>query len=399
MKQKTKDLYERLGANERDLIDKISSHALKSIAVRLIRLKLKLQWKGWLQYLIPVPMLLVVWLIWLIVYLLGGGYLGMVFAIIGSLLLAKVLFDIITVKFLIRFPESRPKRQDDMHIFDLMRSRHSCRSYQKGKLSESDHKELMESVNKHLAEPKFSSEEIRLEYISTPIRVWPVVNATEFLVAIAPKEYNKLAVMDVGRTLQKVVIDATRMGLATCWIGPGADHKSIIPQLGERFNAETDHIICICAIGYPSRYTPLFIRIFSKRMRSRLPIDSLFFTTHAMDQSIDPTQAPYKAFQRTYEACQWGPSSYNGQTTRAVVLTNKEKFSRIDFFSTTTSRYYATVASGIWCANWEMGCEALGIDGEFRRLSEAELELTDVQKNAGVPVYNISWEERKGGPT
>ena len=29
---------------------------------------------------------------------------------------------------------------------------------------------------------------------------------------------------------------ATRMGLATCWIGPGADHKSIVTKMGSRFD-------------------------------------------------------------------------------------------------------------------------------------------------------------------
>lgn len=33
---------------------------------------------------------------------------------------------------------------------------------------------------------------------------------------------------------------ATRMGLATCWIGPGADQSSVQQKLGPRFNEEMD---------------------------------------------------------------------------------------------------------------------------------------------------------------
>lgn len=40
------------------------------------------------------------------------------------------------------------------------------------------------------------------------------------------------------------------MGLATCWIGPGADHESITLKLGQRFDKERDHIICVCAVGH-----------------------------------------------------------------------------------------------------------------------------------------------------
>ena len=26
------------------------------------------------------------------------------------------------------------------------------------------------------------------------------------------------------------------MGVATCWIGPGADHKSVVAKMGNRFD-------------------------------------------------------------------------------------------------------------------------------------------------------------------
>ncbi len=389
--KKTQDIYSKLGANEKAIIDKIRNNTLKRIFIEIIGLKLKLQWKGWLQYLIPIPILLGLLLIAFIAYLLGAKYLYYGFAILAMLLSIRVIFDIVTVKYKIRFPESKPKRRDNQTIFDLMRLRHSCRSYQIKKLTEEDFNELMGSVKKQLAEPSFSQKKIRFEYISTPIRVWPVVNATEFLVAIAPKEYNRLAVMDVGRKLQKVVIDATRMGLGTCWIGPGADHKSITSQLGKKFDPEKDNIICVCAIGYESKYIPIFIKIFSTRMRKRLPVEALFFSDYKMNESIDIHHHPYNIFQRTYESCQYAPSSYNGQTTRAVVVSNENTVQRIDFFAVTTSRYYAAVASGIWCANWEMGCEELEIEGKFKKLGADEIDLTMEQRQKDVPVYDMSW--------
>ena len=389
MGNKTQKIYSKFGANERAIVDKIGNDSIRNIIIRMVGAKLKLQWTGWLQYLIPLPVLLILFVLGLIVYLLGGIYAAIIISAIGTLLLTKILFDIVTVKFKIRFPESRPKRNDDMNIFELMRSRESCRSYQTKKLSKPDYNELMESVHKHLAAPKFSAEEIRFEYISVPIRVWPVVNATEFLVAIAPKEYNRLAVMDIGRTLQNIVIDAARMGIASCWIGPGADHKSITSKLGERFNPDKDNIICTSAIGYKSIYKPLFISIFSKKMRSRLPVNSLFFDSYEMNQSIDINEEQYKSFGRTFEACQWAPSSYNGQTTRAIVVSNNNEINRIDFLASTSSRYYAAVASGIWCANWAMGCDELHIDGVFTKLNDIKINST------GIPAYDMSWVLKK----
>ena len=40
---------------------------------------------------------------------------------------------------------------------------------------------------------------------------------------------------------------ATRMGLATCWIGPGADHKSIVAKMGSRFDEAGNAGRCDCA--------------------------------------------------------------------------------------------------------------------------------------------------------
>ena len=53
------------------------------------------------------------------------------------------------------------------------------------------------------------------------------MNALDFFVAVGPAKYDRTSAIDVGHNLQAVVLHATRMGLATCWIGPGADHDSI----------------------------------------------------------------------------------------------------------------------------------------------------------------------------
>jgi len=384
-------IYSKLGSNEKAIVDKIKSAAIKNIVINIIGIKLKLQWTGWLQYLMPVPIILGILIISMILYFVGITYFAFGFFIIGTILFLKAFFDIITIKFKFRFPETKPKSLENENIFELLKLRHSCRSYQLKKLTKNDLNKLMKSIEKYLKEPKFSSEPIRIEYISATINVWPVVNATEFLVAIAPKEYNRLSVMDVGSTLQKIVIDATRIGIGTCWIGPGADHKSITQQLGDRFNLERENIICICAVGYESKYTPIFIKIFNNRMRRRLPIKSLFFSNYKMNKSIEVSQGPYNNFKRILEGCQWAPSSYNGQTTRGIISIENSKITHIDFLAVTQSRYYAAVASGIWCANWEMGCNALNIKGHFERLEKVEIDLKKEKNEVGFPVYDMSW--------
>jgi len=381
--------HQNITPNEQAIIDKVRNPVLRKRFENLWRIKLRLQFTGWLQYIPPTMIILVVFLIAGITYLLGGALAAKGISVVGYVLLTVHVFDLVTVKFRIRPPERLPKRRDDMDLFNLMRARRSTRSFQTRKLTSSDYDELMESVKRHSEATRFGKSPVRFEYAAAPLTVWPTVNASEFLVAIAPKQYDRLAIMDVGRSLQRIVMDATRMGLGTCWIGPGADHKSIKQQLGDRFNPNEDHIICVCAVGYKSLFIPMFIRVFNAQFRRRLPLSSLFFTDSKMTEPLNTEAQPFNRFERNFEICQWAPSSYNGQTTRCVAVSNPNGMARFDFYSVIESRYYAPVAAGIWCANWEMGCEYLGIHGHFDVLSNKERgaqEMTDE-----LPRYEISW--------
>jgi nitroreductase len=378
------DEMKGLGANERALLESIRWAPLRRLAVRIVRLKMRLQFTGWLQYLVPAPFLLLLLLLGAASWLLGACWLGVIFLVPAGLLALIVAFDVVTIRWRIRLPERRPPRLDHLHTFDLLRSRSSCRSFQTRSMSDTDREALLAAVAAQLAVPTIGETTPRLEYLAAPLTIWPVVNASEFLVAIVPKAYDRTAIIDVGRTLQRVVMDATRMGLGTCWIGPGADQKSVVAQLGDRFDPDADHIICVCAVGYRSSYVPLFIRLFNRQTSThRLALSELFFSDAALEHPIDTTAPPYDGFGRTFEACRWSPSSYNGQTTRAVVETGLGgDASAVRFLAVTASRYYAPVALGIWCANWELGCEALGEHGVFERVTSDEDDL---------PRHDVTW--------
>ena len=392
-RQNSDDFMRGLGANEKAILERIPLLFLRKIAAGIVRAKMRVQFTGWLQYLLPMIFVLLFFFVGGVALLLNVQLLAIPFLLLGSLIFIIAIFDIVTCKFRVRFPERLPNRNDHIDLFDLMRLRRSCRSFQTRKMTDADHNELMESVRIHTQESKIGQSPVRFDYISAPLTVWPTVNATEFLVAIAPKEYDRVAVVDVGRILQKIVMDATRMGLGTCWIGPGADHVSIVQNLGDRFDSEEDQIICVCAVGYRSNYyIPIFLRIFNAQFKRRLPLSELFFTNADFEQPLDIDSAPFNLFGRTYEICQWAPSSYNGQTTRCVanVAENRELKS-FDFYASTASRYYAPVALGIWCANWELGCETLSIQGHFSVLTAEERRTDNEKTRPLLPRYDVSW--------
>jgi nitroreductase len=368
----------------------------------IMRLKVRLQFTGWLQYLPVAVLALVFLLVAAISWFLDFLSLAYLFGFVAAFLIMALIFDLLTVKFHLHPREQRAKRNDDLDVFDLMRARRSCRSFQSRKLTSADLNEFTETVRRHNEPPNCSTignAPIRFEYVSAPLTVWPAVGASEFLVAIAPSEYNRLAVVDVGRSLQKIVIDATRMGLATCWIGPGADQASIVQHLGDRFNPHEDHVICVCAIGYKSWYKPLFLRFILGLQRRRLPLSSLFFADSSFTEPLNVEAPPFRDFGRNYEVCQWSPSAFNAQPTRCVAVTEPNKLKeagneedesrlvRFDFYAATDSHYYAPVALGIWCANWELGCEALGVPGHFAVLPADEMDVGRPQ----LPRYDVSW--------
>ncbi len=351
-------------------------------------LKARLQWTGWLQYTPNLVAATLVLLLAGIAALIGIApkFTAWPLLIISLLLYGNALFDVATVRFGWHPAEKLPVARDGMDAFDLARARKSCRSFQKRKLSDA-HRDRLIALAERAAQPEacIGNAPIRFEYLNAPLTVWPTVGAREFLVAIAPREYHELAVVDIGRSLQKVVLEATRMDVATCWIGPGADPSSIAENLGPRFDATRDHVICVCAIGYKSRYIPLSVRFMTRSMSDRKAMSELFFADTGFSKPLDPAVAPYAEFGRSYEICQWSPSSYNGQTSRAVALVEHGEVSRVDFCAATKSRYYAMVALGIWIANWEWGCEALGIDGKVEVLS------TEGENRPELPRYVASW--------
>jgi len=361
----------------------------------LWKLKVHLQFSGWLQYIIHAIWVLIMLIIagigWLIGYwpvLLFWVPLG-----IAGLLSIALVGTILVVKYGMHPAERIPADKNDLDAFDLMRARHSCRSFQSRNLTAEHHAELMEAVKLYSQQNQLLGQQpVRFEYIPASLTVWPVVGAHEFLVAIAPREYNRLSIIDVGRSLQKIVLHATRIGLATCWIGPGADQKSIVQHLDGKFDPTKDHVICVCAIGYESIFKPLLIRLAQILQHKRLPLSELFFTDPSCKLALETNSAPFNEYGRCYEACQWSPSSYNGQTTRCAATTgrveNQDKLIRFDFFTATSSRYYAAVALGIWCANWETGCAALNKTGHFEVLSPNERDYEEISE---LPSYNISW--------
>ncbi len=86
--------------------------------------------------------------------------------------------------------------------------------------------------------------------------------------------------------------------------------------------------------------------------------------------------------------------SANEQQEFFAAMSNRHgagKLKRLDFYTTTESRYYAAIAVGIWCANWELGCEAQGIQGHFSVLTAEDRGIYSEKAHPQLPRYDVSW--------
>lgn len=352
----------------------------------LWKLKLRLQHTGWLQYALPFFWAFFSLMLATIEYIaFGSSRVGLTLALI---FLGLGTFDIATCKYNLRPLESIPPSQDHWTRIETMLKRHSCRSFQTRKLTQAHKSEILD-VAQVCLHKKIFAKDIRLEFIDTPIKVWPAVNCQEFLVAIAPAQYSKQAIWDLGKSLEHTVLHATRMGLGTLWVGPGADHESIVQALGDkRFDPQRDHIICVCALGYPSAFAPTMIRLMSKvTSTKRLALEKLVMGGPQCQQPLEDA-AIYEKLKPAFEAVRWSPSSYNAQTTRcSASVTDKGFLEKVDFYRSLPSKYYATVALGVWMAHWEEACKELGFEGKF------EIDKTRIAEDEGMfpPIYDISW--------
>ena len=116
---KNNDYMHGLSANERAIIERIPILPLRKFVAGMVRAKMRVQFTGWLQYLLPVIFILILALLAGVSLLLKISFLVSIFSTLGGLILLIALFDLVTVKFKIRFPERLPQRNDDLDLFDL----------------------------------------------------------------------------------------------------------------------------------------------------------------------------------------------------------------------------------------------------------------------------------------
>jgi len=197
-----------------------------------------------------------------------------------------------------------------------------------------------------------------------------VQNAPHLLVGVLPEE-SDMARLDLGYVLEQVVLEATRLGLGTCWVTGSYDAR----RAGEAVGLTPGEVVAaVCALGYPAR--DRWGRFHSRTVRylagghRRKPLTEIVFSDRWGEpwspDSADPTLVAI------LEHARLAPSANNRQPWRFIV--------RPDYVTLALVRP-APIDGGIVMAHFALASAALRRDGRW----EVRLGDDTLARECGLP--------------
>ena len=201
---------------------------------------------------------------------------------------------------------------------DLIERRYSCRSFEEQPLQASDRDRLADFLAGLVTGPLVNRARFRLVAATAGDReslqglgtYGFVKGAAGFIIGASPADESGLE--DFGYLLERAVLEATDLGLGTCWLG-GSFTKS---SFARKINARGNEIVpAVVAVGYPaqgSRENWVRKRAGGER---RLPREQLFFEG-TLRRPLDMADAG--SYAEALEAVRWAPSASNKQPWRLV---------------------------------------------------------------------------------
>lgn len=279
---------------------------------------------------------------------------------------------------------------------DLIRRRYSVRRYQNIPIAAQVQAELQARLDALQAGPLGSPLRFRLiaaaENDSQSLRGLGsygfIKNPTGFIVGAVQK--TQCAIEDFGYAMEQAVLEATDLGLDTCWLGGTFTQSSFARRIGKRAN---ELIPAVTATGCAEE------GVRERRVAhtdNRLPWESLFFD-EKFGQPLARDAQGAAQYADALEMLRLGPSAQNRQPWRVV-----REGVRWHFYCQRDPGYgkgtlvfallgladLQRVDVGIAMCHFELTARAQGLDGAWVN-ADPNLPLPD--RNTG---YIISWQEK-----
>jgi nitroreductase len=180
------------------------------------------------------------------------------------------------------------------------------------------------------------------------------IRNARYVVAGAVLRGDAAARLDYGYCLEWIVLELTRIGLGTCWLG-AFDRAKLAQRLGPR----ADEVVpAIVVLGDPEGHKRVVERLIKLAARSggRKSWDALFYEASS-ERPLAPAEAG--AYRACLECLRLAPSSRNAQPWRVYA---DPAAGRFDFYS----QGAAYVDLGIAMLHFEVAAVELGLGGQWR---------------------------------
>lgn len=280
-------------------------------------------------------------------------------------------------------------------IIPTIRQRYSCRTYTKASLAPETRRALSDFCAAQQVGPSgnrarftlISAEEEDRAALKGLGTYGFIRNPTGFLLGAV--EAGPYALEDFGYLLERMVLEATALGLGTCWLG-GSFTKS---RFAEKLALREDELLpAVVSVGYPADKRALIDRVVRSAARGdqRLPWEQLFF---AGDFATPLPREAAGAYAEPLELVRLGPSASNKQPWRIVrgdaawhfYLAHTPGYGRS--MRMVTAIDLQRVDMGIAQCHFALVAEALGLPGRWT-VHPPKLELPDA-----LTEYSMSWME------
>ena len=278
---------------------------------------------------------------------------------------------------------------------DVIKKRISCRTYKNCPLQDSDRQKLKDFLLATVGGPFGNKMRFQIvdlaakeqDEIKTLGAYGFIKGAKVFIVGAVAK--GDWAMEDYGYGLERIVLEATSLGLGTCWLGGTFNRSASASRIGKR---DDEVVPAITPVGYPEDRKSIMDRAvrFIAKSHSRKAWEELFF--HGDDRS--PLQrnvaGPYAP---ALECVRIGPSASNRQPWR-IVKDKGEKF--FHFYIRRTPGYgkifpdvsLQDIDMGIAMCHFEVAAQEIGRKGGWQR-------MPDAPPQRGLE-YIVSWTEGLG---
>ena len=205
--------------------------------------------------------------------------------------------------------------------------------------------------------------------------------ASGFLVGAVHREINNLE--DYGRLMEEIVLKATDLDLATCWLGGSFQKDNFSARIQTQPHEIVPAVVSVGVSAEKRNFVDRGIRSIAGS-RKRKPWPELFFESN---HQTPLTQGAAGGYAEVLDLVRLAPSASNKQPWR--VVQDPQGF---HFFLQRTSGYHKPrlfsdlqrVDMGIASCHFELACTEFGLPGEWRDIP-LQLHIPDFWE------YSISW--------